>query len=431
MSDKKNYYLGGLAELVSHPTPSTFSFLEKWFTGRGSIGRAMRLLHLPSRRTSECVFEVQDGELYVNLRNEENTLYKWTIFKYQDQASVHSIPRLTVSFWKILNPLCVYNTIRMIIVQSVWIAYPHTILEHMEKLVSKIPPVVPGADLDMTDKVLRKKVWPTVIAVGMVSEFFNQYLEKESKELFTKINHFISSEVSRDDWFFSSIRDQEKVKKKEMTFEEYILKYGIRADQDYELTGPRWHEIPEKIKERIQRSAPFTNKSEELGIEVSHKIDALIHISIRLQILRSEAKRKTLIHIDHLRQEMLKKTVVPPTSNIKKVPIIKSTGKSDKTLHKGVSVSSGKVIGKVLKVTDSSQEIPKGIIGIFPNASTEFTIQFPKCKGMIFLRGGQTSHGAIVSREFGIPAVIDEDAGKIPDGVELELDGDTGEWKVV
>jgi len=431
MSDIKNYYSGGLAELVSHPTPSTFSFLEKWFTGRGSIGRAMRILHLPSRRTGECIFDLKDGELYINLKNEENTLYKWTIFKYKDQISIHSVPRLIVSLWKILNPLCVYNTIRMIIVQSVWIAYPQKTLGHMEKLVSKIPAVAPDADLDMTDKILRKKVWPSVIAVGMVSEFFSQYLEKESKELFTKINHFISSEVSCNDWFFASIRDQEKVKKKEMTFDEYIEKYGIRSDQDYELTSPRWHEIPEKIKERIDGSVPFPQKNEELGIEVSHKIDALIHISIRLQILRSEAKRKTLTHIDHLRQEMLKKTVVPPTFNSKKTSVINNTGKSDKTLHKGVSVSSGKITGKVVKVTDNSQKIPEGTIGIFPNASTEFTIQFPKCAGMIFLRGGQTSHGAIVSREFGIPAVIDEDAGKIPDGVELKLDGDTGEWIVV
>ena len=105
MSDTKNYYSGGLAELVPHPTSSTFSFLEKWFTGRGSIGRAMRLLHLPSRRTGECIFDLKDGELYINLKNEENTLYKWTIFKYKDQISIHSVPRLTVSFWKILNPL--------------------------------------------------------------------------------------------------------------------------------------------------------------------------------------------------------------------------------------------------------------------------------------------------------------------------------------
>jgi len=378
-----------------------------------------------------CDYCICFAELYVNLKIEEYTLYKWTIFKYKDQISIHSVPRLTVSFWKILNPLCVYNTMRMIIVQSIWIAYPHKCLEYMEKLVSKIPPVVPGADLDMTDKILRKKVWPSVIAVGMVSEFFSQYLEKESGDLFSKINHFMSGEVSSDDWFFASIRDQEKVKKKEMTFDEYILKYGMRSDQDYELTIPRWHEIPEKIKERIDVSVPFPQKNDELGIEVSHKIDALIHISIRLQILRSEAKRKTLIHIDHLRQEMLKKTVVPLTFNSKKTSVINNTGKSDKTLHKGVSVSSGKVTGKVVKVTDNSQKIPKGTIGIFSNASTEFTILFPKCIGMIFLRGGQTSHGAIVAREFGIPAIIDEKAEGIEDGMELELNGNTGEWKIV
>jgi phosphoenolpyruvate-protein kinase (PTS system EI component) len=50
---------------------------------------------------------------------------------------------------------------------------------------------------------------------------------------------------------------------------------------------------------------------------------------------------------------------------------------------------------------------------------------------MIFLRGGQTSHGSIVAREFGIPAIIDNKAQGIKDGVILEMDGDAGEWRIV
>ena len=164
---------------------------------------------------------------------------------------------------------------------------------------------------------------------------------------------------------------------------------------------------------------------------MSHKIDALIHISIRLQILRSEAKRKTLMHIDRLRSEMLKKSITSVPMEPKTEHKTKKSKKNTLSGNTGTSVSSGKVTGKVLQVMDNSQKIPKGTIGIFSNASTEFTIQFPKCVGMIFLRGGQTSHGAIVAREFGIPAIIDEKAEGIMDGAELELNGDTGEWKVV
>jgi len=48
-----------------------------------------------------------------------------------------------------------------------------------------------------------------------------------------------------------------------------------------------------------------------------------------------------------------------------------------------------------------------------------------------FLRGGQTSHGSIVAREFGIPAIIDSKAQGIKDGEILEVDGEAGEWKII
>jgi pyruvate,water dikinase len=93
----------------------------------------------------------------------------------------------------------------------------------------------------------------------------------------------------------------------------------------------------------------------------------------------------------------------------------------------GKAVSVGKAKGMVLNIVNSNQQINKNTVGIFPNASPEFTHQFPKCVGIIFQKGGVTSHGAIVAREFGIPAIIDPNA-KIPDNTAIEINGTTGQW---
>ncbi len=88
-------------------------------------------------------------------------------------------------------------------------------------------------------------------------------------------------------------------------------------------------------------------------------------------------------------------------------------------------------MGKILHITNNIENISDNIIGIFPNASPEFASQYPKCKGLIFLKGAQTSHGAIVAREFGIPALIDDTIEKILNGQEIELDGEKGTWKIL
>lgn len=92
---------------------------------------------------------------------------------------------------------------------------------------------------------------------------------------------------------------------------------------------------------------------------------------------------------------------------------------------KTFGVSNGTVEGKALKIISVRQTIPKHCVGIFPTAGTKYTRQFSKCAGIIFANGGTTSHGAIVAREFNIPAVVSPRL-KIPDGTNILIDGSTG-----
>lgn len=421
-----SYYTGGLAELISSPSPITYSYISTWFTGVGSIGRAMEILKLPYEHTTLPILEMVNGELVVNLDHEQRALYKKTIFSYAPQKSIHDTPNLQIDFKKLLSPTCIGNTLKIVMAQAQWISHIDKTIEMAQKLVDEVP----ATSNEHPEDILRDHVWPSVIAIGLIAEFYNQLIASEEKNNVQQINAYISNRMARDDWFFKSIADQEKVKHNKMSFEKYITEYGLRADKDYELTSPRWYEMPDTIKERIEQSTPHLQKDMQNPVTDARKQN-IIEAAIKLQLLRSEVKRKALVHIDQLRKHIL--TENPERRNRQHTSskkIEKSTASFPKT-GKGTPVCMGTMRGTAHHINDNYIEIKPGIIGIFPNASPEFAIQYPKCAGMIFLVGGQTSHGAIVAREYGIPTIIDDSASDLPDEIELELDGEKGTWKVI
>ncbi|HTF81452.1 MAG TPA: PEP-utilizing enzyme, partial [Cytophagales bacterium] len=62
-----------------------------------------------------------------------------------------------------------------------------------------------------------------------------------------------------------------------------------------------------------------------------------------------------------------------------------------------------------------------------------WVVVFPLISGLIVERGGMLSHGAIVSREFGIPAVVGvpQVTQLIKDGDLLFLNADKGEIHIL
>ncbi len=420
---KGNYYSGGFAEIVSNPSDITYSYLKEWFNGESSLGKAMKILGLPYQEINVPILELIEGELLVNLQNEERTLYKNTIFKYMQQRNFDDTPKLVIDKFKLINPINLISTFNILIKQSVWISNPQKVVNFAKDLVKNIPEITEENKTNI-EQILRNDIWPPVIALGVLSEFFNQLIKQDSGIDFSAIHSYISTKQSLHDWFFLSIAEQKRVKDKQLSFEHYIEKYGKRADKDYELTSPRWYEIKDSIKKRINElSGSFSVNSidESLYSKLSKNLQSYIDALIDLQTLRSEAKRKTLLGVDILRRK------IKPKDEIKLEPVNKLASSSN---SQGLAVSKGVVGGIVKHIISNDQQIPEGCICIFPNASPEFSVQYPKCKGMIFLKGGQTSHGSIVAREFGIPALISSSADQLQDGVFVTISGIEGTWVI-
>lgn len=96
----------------------------------------------------------------------------------------------------------------------------------------------------------------------------------------------------------------------------------------------------------------------------------------------------------------------------------------------GIGASSGEAEGrvKVLKNLQSVGEIDKSIILVVPYTDSGWSPLLARAGGIVSEVGGRLSHGAIVAREYGIPAVMDiHDATRLlRDGMWVKIDGGRG-----
>ena len=97
----------------------------------------------------------------------------------------------------------------------------------------------------------------------------------------------------------------------------------------------------------------------------------------------------------------------------------------------GLAANGGRIKGRV-KVPQSALEgekLNKGDILVTKQTDPGWAMVFPIISGLIVERGGALSHGAIVAREFSLPAVIriDSITQYLKDNDEVILDGNLDE----
>lgn len=96
----------------------------------------------------------------------------------------------------------------------------------------------------------------------------------------------------------------------------------------------------------------------------------------------------------------------------------------------GIGVSPGIVTGKarVLTTLQEMSQIQQGEILVVPTTDPGWTPLFGMIAGLVMEIGGVLSHGSIVAREFGIPAVtsVQQATSLITTGISIIVDGNGG-----
>ena len=100
----------------------------------------------------------------------------------------------------------------------------------------------------------------------------------------------------------------------------------------------------------------------------------------------------------------------------------------------GLAVSAGVVTGRarVILRSDTSERIEPGEILIAPFTDPGWTPYFLPAAGLVTDMGGMLSHGSIVAREYGLPAVVNVERATlvIKTGMVVRVDGNKGEVTV-
>jgi len=108
---------------------------------------------------------------------------------------------------------------------------------------------------------------------------------------------------------------------------------------------------------------------------------------------------------------------------------------SEATVVRGIGASPGVVTGTARLIRGPSEldRLLRGDVLVTTSTTESFNIVLPIVGAIVTDAGGLLSHAAIVSREYGIPAVVGcrDATALIADGAQVRVDGTSGEVAVI
>lgn len=278
----------------------------------------------------------------------------------------------------------------------------------------------------------------------------------------------------------------------DLTLTDFLKDYGHRAVDEFELAQPRWREDTTYLEQVIasfqQESAShFTRQVEQresaeaelsaiLGDKANlrKQIESELDFTRRYMPFRETAKfylmlgyeqiRRALLELDNryeldggifylvpdelqrlidgevfdeviaarrTERELMLQIEVPDvifSDALEDIGASMAMGASE--TYTGVGVSAGVATGKarVLLTPTDAKPSDRDYILVCPSTDPAWTPLFLRAAGLVMERGGLLSHGAVVAREYGVPAVanIPNATRYITDGQMLEVDGNRG-----
>lgn len=266
-------------------------------------------------------------------------------------------------------------------------------------------------------------------------------------------------------------------------FELILQRYGYLSEVGTDIAIPTWKEEPEAVKQLFvqfmlgSQSSPVPKRRKKRGGFVQSRVNVKGKVTEIYSQLLAElrwcfvALEKQWLYFGILQQtgdifflefpEIRLLVEAPDSDNISRcqvlihsrrsqlardselnpipllvygnappiIPALMPSLRPDQVLQ-GIPASPGQVEGRV-KVLRNLQELPEideDTILVVPYTDSGWAALLVRAKGIIAEAGGRLSHGAIIAREYGIPAVMDVRNATwiLQDGQRVRIDGSRG-----
>ena len=281
---------------------------------------------------------------------------------------------------------------------------------------------------------------------GELTMFLDNYIERP-ENFIEMLQLYLKTNDSDPEILFNKKHEEQEVllkdalelinKKKMFFINKFIFKFCLKklvkltcyAISCRERVRLKQALLYHHFKQNIKASARFFKFSEESFFYLEYD-----EIS---RILAGEIVDKEYLEgLIHLRKNKMQTDEETPDNFYTKVGDQKFTiYNQDKIeIHEGVIKGLPACAGlikapvKVLKSIHEISKLNKGDILVTQQTDPGWIYAFPIISGLIVERGGMLSHGAIVAREFGIPAVVGvaNITKELKDGQIVTLDGNQG-----
>lgn len=117
------------------------------------------------------------------------------------------------------------------------------------------------------------------------------------------------------------------------------------------------------------------------------------------------------------------------------IEMLNESAGTDARSLKGLGASPGKYTGtaRIVRTATDFDRVRPGDVLVAPITSPTYNVVLPLLGAIVTDRGGLLSHPAIISREYGIPAVVGARGAtsEIREGARVEVDGESGLVRVV
>ncbi len=140
---------------------------------------------------------------------------------------------------------------------------------------------------------------------------------------------------------------------------------------------------------------------------------------------------RPLVHVRHVtyEQEMLRRSIPRILLSDGSEPTVVASEGEDANALRGTPASAGSITARARVILDPvGAYLEPGEILVAPSTDPGWTPLFLTAGGLVMEMGGSISHGAVVAREYGIPAVVGVPRAteRIQSGQMIRVDGSTG-----